>query len=50
MHKPQAHSLGPKGVRRKEKNDCQEKYFVVKRSTLEGCIRTVTLLIGGDLD
>ena len=25
-----------------KKNDCQSKYFAVKRSTLEACRRTVT--------
>ena len=34
---------GAKGCAKKlEKNDCQGKHFAVKRSTLEGCRRTVT--------
>ena len=43
IHKPQAHSWGPRVCEeKKEKNNCQLKYFAVKRSTLEGCRRTVT--------
>ena len=36
--------MGAKGCAKKlkTKNDCQGKYFAVKRSTLEGCRRTVT--------
>ena len=46
IHKPQARSWGPRVCEekkeKKEKNNCQLKYFAVKRSTLEGCRRTVT--------
>ena len=37
-------STGAKGCAKKikKKNDRQLKYFAVKRSTLEGCRRTVT--------
>ena len=38
--------MGAKGcakkINYKKKYDCQLKYFVVKRSTLEACRRTVT--------
>ena len=39
-HKPQA-MLGV-SEENEEKNDCQLKYFAVKRSTLEACRRTMT--------
>ena len=48
IHKPQAHSRGPNGVRRKyirrirKKNGCQLKHFAFKQSSLEGCRRAVT--------
>ena len=40
-HKPQAHARVCDENEGK-KNDCQLKYFAVKRSTLEACRRTVT--------
>ena len=39
-HKPQAHARVCE--ENKEKSDCRLKYFVVKGSNLEACIRTVT--------
>ena len=42
-HKPQAHARVYK--ENKEKNDCQVKYFAVKRLILEGCRRMMTLPI-----
>ena len=42
-HKPQAHArVCDENEENKKKNDCQLKYFAVKRSTLEACRRTVT--------
>ena len=42
-HKPQAHArVCKENEENKEKNDCQLKYFAVKRSNLEACRRTVT--------
>ena len=40
-HKPQAHARVC-DENEEKKNDCQLKYFAVKRSTLEACRRTVT--------
>ena len=40
-HKPQVYAIGV-CEENEEKNDCQLKYFAVKRSTLEACRRTVT--------
>ena len=46
IHKLQAHSQGPKGVEENKleelakENECQLKYFAVKRSTLKGCRRS----------
>ena len=41
-HKPQAHARVCDENEEEKKNDCQLKYFAVKRSTLEACRRTVT--------
>ena len=54
IHKPQAHSWGPSVCEENnelelEKNEILVKYFAVKGSTLKGCIRIVTLLIGAIL-
>ena len=45
-HKPQAHARvcdeNEEEEEDEKKNDCQLKYFAVKRSTLEACRRTET--------
>ena len=41
-HEPQAHARVCDENEENKKNDCQLKYFAVKRSTLEACRRTVT--------
>ena len=41
-HKPQAHARVCDKNQEEKKNDCQLKYFAVKRSTLEACRRTET--------
>ena len=51
IHKPQAHSRIQRVCEENnelelEKNEILMKYFAVKGSTLKGCRRTVTLLIG----